>query len=609
MDGPTSGREEITNTPNERIFGSVANQLVANGWSVFPQEMNGRPGKVYGHNIQWQHLSDTAPTPESLKDWTNFCGTLNAACVMGAGSGNAVCVNIDVSDESMSMDIADMAEEVLGATPLKRVGKEPQISLIYRQSSEAPLPSSLIGREGMAVEIHGAGKAVPFCGREPSTGNYYRWLDKSPLEVGPQAAPVVSEQQMADFLALVSDRYKLEKDVIAQAAQQPDSGSGGRAPAPAPAWNTRFKVASAAKRQPIPTVVPSVVPRAVPNRRLGAEVIRAAKLASPEAFLRQHFRNVYQNQRQTEISVDDTLRVTKTENGVWVSCDWHEGGIGDNIALVRHVLPNTSFYDAIFLLTGSQTDKPTTVAEPPPPPKPERERRPKIPYQGSNKQGRVYLQGRGISLASIEHAEKSGALRHISNGVLFCGFENSKDVRSATVRYFEPLSRPDGSQMSKRDFQDSNKAYPCVLPGGKRVVIVEGGVNALAIRDMALRRGKEPPTVVVTGGVGVRAWLNTPHMRALLEEVEDVTIMGENEKEPEIQDRTDSQRNKLAEEIAHIRQGEVPKIVKPPGGCKDAADWNVAQQKPPEPVPAPKPPQPKPPEVPTPPPAYVYRPR
>jgi hypothetical protein len=192
---------------------------------------------------------------------------------------------------------------------------------------------------------------------------------------------------------------------------------------------------------------------------------------------------------------------------------------------------------------------------------------------------------------------------------MFCGFENSKDIRSATVRYFEPLVRADGSLMTKRDLENSNKSYPCVLPGNKRVVIVEGGVNALAVHDMALRRGKTPPTIVVSGGVGVRAWLSTPHMRALLEEAEDVTIMAENEREPEIQDRTDSQREKLADEIAHIRQGEVPKILKPPIGCKDAADWNVQQQKPPEPVPVPKPPQPKLAEVSTPTPAYVYRPR
>jgi len=571
--------------------------------------MNGRPGKVYGHSIQWQHLSDTAPTPEAMTEWKNFCATLNAACVMGPGSGHAICVNIDVADEAMSMDIADMAEEVLGLTPLKRVGKEPQISLIYRQSAEAPIASSVLRllEDGKAVEIQGSGKAVPFCGRHPATGNYYRWLDKSPLEVGPQAAPVVSVQQMADFLALVSDRYKLEKDSSALPPVRREDGGNVSAPGRA-AWNTRFKVASAAKRQPIPTVVPSVVPAAAPNRRLGAEVIRSAKTASPEAFLRQHFRNVYLNPRQTEIYVDDTLRATKREDGVWVACDWHEAGIGDNIALVRHVLPQTSFYDAIFLLTGSQADKPTTVAEPPPAPKPERERRPKIPYQGSNKQGRAYLQGRGISLASIEYAEKSGALRYLQNAVMFCGFENKSDIRSATARYFEPLVRADGSLMTKRDLENSNKSYPCVLPGNKRVVVVEGGVNALAIRDMAARRGKEPPTVVVSGGVGVRAWLSTLHMRALLEEAEDVTIMGENEREPEIQDRTDAQRQKLADEIAHIRQGEVPKILKPPPGCKDAADWNLEQQKPPEPSPAPKSPQPKPPEV-TPPPAYVYRPR
>ena len=273
------------------------------------------------------------------------------------------------------------------------------------------------------------------------------------------------------------------------------------------------------------------------------------------------------------------------KEGKWLACDWQGGRIGDNIDVVRFVKPDATFPDAVFELTGSREELPTRIAVPRV--KPEALRRPSIPYERGRASGRTYLRDvRGITEATITHAEAAGALRYLDNGVLFTGRDASKAIRSATIRYIEPLVGADGKVVAKRDFADSDKAYPTILPGTRaRVVVVEGGVNGLAVRDMALRARQEAPTIVVTGGVGVRRWIReNDDLRQLLELAGQVEIVGEREvrdgvPDPVKQAKTDALREQLAAEIAAARQGELPGIVMPPLGIADAADWNQQQAK------------------------------
>jgi len=272
------------------------------------------------------------------------------------------------------------------------------------------------------------------------------------------------------------------------------------------------------------------------------------------------------------------------KDGKWLACDWSGGRIGDNIDLVRFVQPGSTFPEAVFQLTGSREELPTRIA---PREKPEAIRRPSIPYERGKVAGRAYLRDvRGISEESIRHAEDSGALRYLDNGILFTGRDASKAIRSATIRHIDPVTAPDGKVISKRDFADSDKAFPAVLPGSwDKIVIVEGGINALAVRDMAIRAGRVPPTIIATGGVGVRKWVHdNPGLREILEHADQVEIMGEREvkdgkPDPVKQGETDARRKQLADEIAGVRQGELPGILMPPPGAKDAAEQNLDEMR------------------------------
>jgi hypothetical protein len=287
------------------------------------------------------------------------------------------------------------------------------------------------------------------------------------------------------------------------------------------------------------------------------------------------------NKRGDSISVEGVMRLD-LKDGKWLSCDWNGKRIGDNIDLVKFVQPGSSFPEAVFQLTGNREELPTRIA---PREKEQSIRRPSIPYERGKGAGRTYLRDvRGISEASIKHAEDSGALRYLDNGVLFTGRDVSKAIRSATIRHIEPVTAPDGKVISKRDFADSDKAFPAVLPGSRsKVVVVEGGINALAVRDIAIRAGQAPPIIIATGGVGVRKWIrDNPELREILEQADQVEIMGEREvkdgkPDPVKQAETDARRKELADEIAGARQGEVPAILMPPPGIKDAAELNAEQ--------------------------------
>ena len=76
-------------------------------------------------------VDERLPTPEALEEWIRWCPALNVACVLGRGSGDAFSIDVDVLDELLSFDIRRLAEDILGPTPLRRVGNAPKVALFF----------------------------------------------------------------------------------------------------------------------------------------------------------------------------------------------------------------------------------------------------------------------------------------------------------------------------------------------------------------------------------------------------------------------------------------------------------------------------------------------
>jgi hypothetical protein len=271
-------------------------------------------------------------------------------------------------------------------------------------------------------------------------------------------------------------------------------------------------------------------------------------------------------------SGDEVYRLTQT-SGRWVWCDLYGQNGGDVIALVRDMAPGTSFRDAVFELTGGAALVQRVQAPKPAPESPPTSPSPLTlplcqPHQRSA--GRAYLAGRGISPATLDAAEAAGMLRYASGAVLFVGYDEARQPRSVTQRLIHDDAIP-----NKRDLRGSVKAFCPILPGDPQTVwIVEGGTDALAVQDREGGDG-QPPTVIVTGGAGVRSFLDQPAIQALLRKAARVVIACENEKDAETQARTDAHHAQQRDRVCGIAPGADVQLWRPPAGCKDVAQLHA----------------------------------
>lgn len=279
-----------------------------------------------------------------------------------------------------------------------------------------------------------------------------------------------------------------------------------------------------------------------------------------------------QNHLSVELNGDQIYRITKKNDGHYVSCDKYGNGIGDNIALIQDIRPDLKFAEAVYKLHAydlnykfenknivQEIDKKIDL---------------KIPRQVENerKLGREYLHDeRGISIDTINHAEKVGLIKYSDKGVLFIGYDENQNVKNVTQR-----SIRESNAIQKMDYKGSDKQYCQILEGNKKSVwIVEGGIDALALRDLALRQKQDPPTILISGGANVKSFLERDSIQNLLKEANRVTIAVENEKSLQAQNRSDQGHERQSERIKEIvgEQKEVRSWSSP--NFKDVAEMNL----------------------------------
>lgn len=193
---------------------------------------------------------------------------------------------------------------------------------------------------------------------------------------------------------------------------------------------------------------------------------------------------------------------------------------------------------------------------------------------------------RGISRETLTEAHKQGFLALDDRGIAFVGHDQEGKICNAETRLLKPEKYKD-EYLSKVSYAGSDKTYSPILHGNDRDVhMVEGGFDALALHDLAKREGKEPPTVIVTGGARTLKWSNNPQVQELIKGAETVTNHRENEvdkktglPDPKKQAETDEAHEKQVAAIVQIRgNADGVKNARPPLGVKDLADWNKKQQ-------------------------------
>lgn len=340
-------------------------------------------------------------------------------------------------------------------------------------------------------------------------------------------------------------------------------------------WSSRFRAASAAKRRAAGAgELPSSVAKSdAAGARVDPGDRQTAREIDPTRYLESHgFKVVRDGTGGRHLSVrrddDELYRLTKKHDGHWLWCDLYGNSGGDNIDLVKEIEDVQGFADAVYRLVSAPIHTGPVAA-----PKPRTPPTLPIAGYGSKKAGREYLEQRGIDLAVIEQAEQAGMLRYAPGSLFFVGYDALGGVQAATRRAIDPTD-----DVQRRDLKGTDKRFPPILAGDPaRVWIVEGGTDALALHTMYRRRGEPVPTVIVSGGAGVRSFLERDEIQQMLRGAERVTVAYENEQDAETQERTDTQHDAQAEAVRAIT-GRVPEMWRPrPEQGKDLADLNVHQ--------------------------------
>ncbi|MDR2395508.1 MAG: hypothetical protein LBD57_02705 [Endomicrobium sp.] len=331
-------------------------------------------------------------------------------------------------------------------------------------------------------------------------------------------------------------------------------------------------------------------------------IIERAKVTNPIPFLEQNGFYVFKRSSENNAYIylhgftkigDEDIRTSLKTDGHWISCYHDNTPIGSNINLVLELYPqmncieaakqlcyaagidtaayfskkrldincvnNASSLDKSKMEWCPQSDKPSLV----------------LPIETGINEGIAYLKGRGISESTIKYARNVNFLKFLIDGIIFCGYDHNNELRCATKRSTVDNVEP---TENKRDLRGSIKAFAPVLPGSNEVVwIVEGGVDALALRDIALRQNNEPPTIIVTGGRNTKTWIDNPRLQKMIKTADRCYICLEGdpgEKFVKTYNAIIAQRALVLEKIGK-KITIWPENGKWQKGCKDMADLNL----------------------------------
>lgn len=201
------------------------------GWHVIP---------VYGPDAKldmgagkrpagtnWQQLEDTSPA--EIRGWA---ARYPDATNTGLLTRWFPVVDIDVLDPDLSATIQRMAREMLGRTPLTRIGQPPKAAMVYR--TDTPFGKRKVGWTGAnagAVEILGHGQQLVIDGEHPGTRRAFYWLDHSILDVTPDDIPAVTDTAMDAFIrAVEAEIERLGLPLVRRRDDEASRGPAGATP-------------------------------------------------------------------------------------------------------------------------------------------------------------------------------------------------------------------------------------------------------------------------------------------------------------------------------------------------------------------------------------------
>ena len=178
--------------PAVRWFGDLAERLHDTGW---PAPIPLRPRSKAPLIAGWTRYNAAPVAAATLAAWVRRYP--DAGIGHPAGHGIAF-VDLDEDDPARATRLKALVREVLGDTPLRRVGRPPREVLVYRRAVGSTMPSALVAAPGVALYLD-SGQVALFA-IHPDTGRPYLWPLDDPTMIAPGDLPAVTDAHLADLL-------------------------------------------------------------------------------------------------------------------------------------------------------------------------------------------------------------------------------------------------------------------------------------------------------------------------------------------------------------------------------------------------------------------------
>ena len=176
--------------------------LYAAGYHPVPVLRHDAPDKAAGKRPTmraWETICATADESEIRRWGKNQRGCTNT----GLLCGQIIGVDMDVPDPGLALRIEALADALLPATPLVRIGKAPKSLRVFRADgthSKVSTPALLLPcGSRVQVEALGDGNHFVAIGIHPETKQPYTWPGRSPFEVPFVDLPVLSPAALEAF--------------------------------------------------------------------------------------------------------------------------------------------------------------------------------------------------------------------------------------------------------------------------------------------------------------------------------------------------------------------------------------------------------------------------
>ena len=187
------------------FMAQYGSRLVDNGYPVIPLMPGSKvPGR---HHVgtwtpypDWARHCDRTTKPFEVDIWQRWPG-----CGVGIAAGVVVGIDIDVLDAALSIQIGELAAQMLGDTPCWRIGRAPKRLLVYRAASP------FAGRKRHPLELLARGQQFVAYAMHPDTGQPYAWPEANLLDVPLDRLAAVDE---AGCLAFLDAAWRLIPDEI-----------------------------------------------------------------------------------------------------------------------------------------------------------------------------------------------------------------------------------------------------------------------------------------------------------------------------------------------------------------------------------------------------------